>query len=134
VVVVDRAGGSGHVQSLTRSLPLVSPCGFRWCGISPELSPAPVVIDDRAVDAGEGIVLACRGEVGGGVGKGSDHRGHTIKQRWEMAIKIIRDREGKRRATGARLLANVEPSSTPSSKDAASILGSFSLHPWVTSL
>jgi hypothetical protein len=93
VVIIDRAGGGGHAEQLTRSLPLVSPCGLP-VAVSPEPSPAPVVIDARAVDVGEGIALAGRGEVGGGVGQGSNHREDTIKQQWGMAIKIIPDREG----------------------------------------
>jgi hypothetical protein len=63
------------------------------------------------------------------VGQGSDHRGHTIKHRWGMAIEIIRDREGQRGATGSRVLANPAPSSAPSPKNAAATLGFFSLRP-----
>jgi hypothetical protein len=51
-----------------------------------------------------------------------------------MAIKIIPDREGQRGATGSRVLANLARSSSLLSKNTASILGSFSLHPWGTSL
>jgi uncharacterized protein YlxW (UPF0749 family) len=51
-----------------------------------------------------------------------------------MAIKIIRDREGQRGVTGSGVLITIVPSSSPSPKNAASILGSFSLHLWVTSL
>jgi hypothetical protein len=97
-------------------------------------SPAPVVINARVVGAGEGIALAGRGEVGGGVEKGSDHRDNTIKQRSRMAIEIIRGREGQRGAARSRVLTKLAPSSSPSPKNAASILGSFSLHLWVTSL
>jgi hypothetical protein len=131
--MMERAEGAGLYQELTRSLPLISPCGLP-VAVSAEPSPAPVVIDARAVNAGKGIALAGRGEVGGDVGQGSDHRGHTIKHRWEMAIEIIRGREGKRGATGSGMLANLAPSSTPSPKNAAAILDSFSLHPCVASL
>jgi hypothetical protein len=72
--MMERAEGAGLYQELTRSLPLVSPCGLP-VAVSPEPSPAPVVINDRTVDVGEGIALACRGEVGGDVVQGSDHRG-----------------------------------------------------------